>query len=373
MYDEIPDLESLFTPYDLGRTSLRNRFVMSPMSRNLCHSAIPTDDMRDYYRSRAKGGVGLIISEGVYINHPGANGEPGVPAFFGDKTLDAWKRIVDAIHEAGGLIIPQLWHYGLLRRPGIGPDPLVPGFGPMEIRDGGELVVKAMDRQDMRDIVEAFATAAAKAEEIGFDGVQVHGAHEYLLDNFLWKTHNQRTDEYGGTPENRLRFPLEVIRAVRSAVSKDFPLWLRLSQWKLCDYNARIAETPEEWAAILQPVSDAGVDVFDISTRRFWLPGFAGSEKTLAAWARQITGKSTMTIGGVGVERPLNAFEAGVSEPATFDRLADLVRGMNRGDFDLIGVGRALIPDPEWVNKVQARDFASIIPASRAAYDTLVC
>lgn len=369
---DIPALDGFFTPYKIGRCTLRNRFVMAPMSRNLCHTGTASEEMLDYYTSRAKGGVGLIITEGVYINHPGANGEPNVPAFFGQDRFDAWRRIVDSVHEAGGLIIPQLWHYGNQRRPGIGPDVTVPGYGPMEIREGGEVVVKEMTRQDMSDITEAFAQAAADAEAIGFDGVEIHGAHEYLLDNFIWKHQNQRQDDYGGSLENRLRFPLEVVRAVRGALRKDSPLFLRLSQCKLSDYEARIAETPEEWADILAPFSDAGVDVFDVSTRRFWLPGFEGSDMTLAAWAKEFTQKTTMTIGGVGIGKPLNAFEHGVHERADFSRLVDLAEGMERGDFDLVGVGRALIPEPDWVNKVQARDFASVRSASELAYASLV-
>ncbi len=371
MLDAIPNLDRLFTPYQFGDCTLRNRFVMSPMTRNMCPNGVPTDDVRAYYRSRAKGGVALIITEGVYINHPAANGEPRVPAFFGKECLDAWKRIVDEVHEEGALIVPQLWHNGIMRRPGIEPDPSVPGYGPMEIIDFGEVVVKEMDKQDIADVIEAYAEGAAFAQEFGFDGVQLHIAHEYLPDNFLWEKSNQRADEYGGSLENRLRLSLEITEAMRAAVSDDFPLWLRFSQWKLTDYDARIANDVDELERILKPLSEAGVDVFDVSTRRFWQPAFEGSDLSLAALTRQITRKPTMMVGGVGVERELSVHELGGQVKPSYDRLKDAVSGLDN-EFDMVGLGRVLLSEPDWVKKVEARDFESIRPYSRASYDQLV-
>lgn len=372
MFDSIPNLDNLFAPYQYGKYTMRNRFVMSPMTRNMCPDGIPTDDVRAYYRSRAKGGVALIITEGVYINHPAANGEPRVPAFFGKECLDAWKRIVDDVHEEGGLIVPQLWHNGVMRRPGVEPDPSVPGYGPMEIVEFGKVVVKAMDKQDIADVIEAYAEGAAVAQELGFDGVQLHIAHEYLPDNFLWAKSNQRDDEYGGSIENRVRFSVEVTAAMRAAIGADFPLWLRYSQWKLTDYNARVAEDPEELARILLPLSQAGVDVFDVSTRRFWEPAFAGSDKSLAALTRAITGKPTMMVGGVGLERDLNVLQLGGDVKPSYDRFGDMTLGLDRGDYDMVGLGRVLLSEPDWVRKVAERDFASIRPYDRACYDRLV-
>lgn len=368
----IPDLSPLFTPYKLGEREIRNRFVMSPMTRNLCPMGIPTEDMRAYYRSRARGGVGLIITEGVYINHPGANAEPDVPAFFGEECLDAWKRIVDDVHAEGCQIVPQLWHNGLIRRPGAEPDPSVPGYGPMEILEDGKIVVKQITRSDMEDIIAAYVEGAVYAEQLGFDGVQLHAAHEYLLDNFLWEKQNQRDDDYAGSLENRLRFPVEIAQAMRASISDDFPLWLRYSQWKMSDYNAKIAQDPAELAVILNAFSDAGIDIFDVSTRRFWDPAFAGCENTLAALTRKITGKPVMMVGGVGVERAFTVEALDGEVQPSYRRFKDMVEGLARDDFQLVGVGRALLSEPDWVRKVAAGRYDEIRPYTKASYKSLV-
>ncbi len=139
-----------------------------------------------------------------------------------------------------------------------------------------------MTQADIDDVVAAFAKAAADAERVGFDGVELHGAHGYLIDQFLWAGTNRRTDAYGGDPVARTRFAVEIVQAVRSAVSPGFPVVFRFSQWKADHYDARLAETPEELEAILTPLATAGVDAFHASTRRYWLPEFDGSDLNLA-------------------------------------------------------------------------------------------
>ncbi|MDE1173070.1 MAG: NADH:flavin oxidoreductase [Parvibaculaceae bacterium] len=369
---EIPALDALFETHEFGRGTLRNRFVMAPMTRMFSPQGVPTADVCAYYRARARGGAGLIITEGTYINHPAANGEPRIPAFHGARPLEAWKRIVDAVHEEGGMIIPQIWHYGLMRRPGVEPDPSVPGYSAMAIEENGETVVRQMTQQDIDDAVSAYAEAAEAAERLGFDGVELHGAHEYLIDNFLWEKTNRRSDRYGGSIENRTRFAVEVVSAVRRAISRDFPLVLRFSQWKQSDYAARIAATPDELKRILMPIAEAGVDYFDASTRRFWEPAFEGSPLTLAAWTAKITGKPVMTVGSIGVERAFTVQDEGAGVKPSYARLTDLVEGLKRSDFALAGVGRALLSDPDWVNKIRDRRFAEIRPYERAAHETLV-
>jgi 2,4-dienoyl-CoA reductase-like NADH-dependent reductase (Old Yellow Enzyme family) len=134
------------------------------------------------------------------------------------------------------------------------------------------------------------------------DGVEIHGAHGYLIDQFFWEGSNRRDDEYGGDLAGRSRFAIELIQAVRAAVGPDFPIIFRFSQWKQQDYTARLVQTPQALAAFLQPLSEAGVDIFHCSTRRFWEPEFDGSELNLAGWTRQLTGKPTITVGSVGLD-----------------------------------------------------------------------
>jgi 2,4-dienoyl-CoA reductase-like NADH-dependent reductase (Old Yellow Enzyme family) len=368
------DLAPLFQPFAFGRTMLANRIVMAPMTRRQSPRGVPGENVAAYYRRRAAGGVGLIITEGTTIDHPGAPGHDSVPAFHGEAALTGWRRVVAGVHEEGGAIIPQIWHVGMRRRPGSEPDPDVGGFGPMDIVEDGQLVVKAMTQADIDAVVAAYAKAAGDAEAVGFDGVEIHGAHQYLPDAFFWEVTNQRSDGYGGSLENRVRFAVEVVRAVRAAVSKSFPVVFRFSQWKLSDYNARIATTPDELGRILRPLAEAGVDVFHASTRRFWEPAFEGSKLTLAAWTRELTGRPVIAVGSIGLDR---AFVPGIPSEADkpgaeLSNLVALSRGIARGDFDLAAVGRALLSEPDWANKLRDGLEEQIRPFERAALESLV-
>ncbi|WP_424140126.1 NADH:flavin oxidoreductase [Roseomonas chloroacetimidivorans] len=365
-------LASLFQPFPFGRVMLRNRIAMAPMTRKHSPGGIPGPDVAAYYRRRAEGGVGLIITEGTTVGHPAANAYPQVPAFHGVAALEGWRRVVEAVHGAGGAIIPQLWHTGLRRRPGVEPDPSVPGFGPMRIEEAGQEVVRAMTRADIAAVVEAFAQAAADAERLGFDGVELHGAHEYLLDQFLWPGTNQRQDEYGGTLENRLRFPLEVVRAVRGAVRPDLPVVFRFSQWKLSDYAARLADTPEGLGEILRPLAEAGVDVFHASTRRFWEPAFPSVPGTLAAWAKRLTGRPCIAVGSVGLEdAPGRGRPVSEGAATRLDRLEVLAAGLRDADYDLVAVGRALLADPAWAEKLRQGRGSEILAFEQQLLEAL--
>ncbi len=365
----------LFKPLQFGNITLNNRIVMAPMTRNKSPKGIPGENVARYYRSRAEGGVGLIITEGTYIGHPAANGYADVPAFHGEQALAGWKKVVDEVHAAGGRIIPQIWHVGAARSPGVEPDQMVPGYGPMQIERDGQIVVKGMTKQDIADTVQAYAEAAANAEKLGFDGVEIHGAHGYLIDQFLWEGSNQRTDEYGGSLENRCRFALEVVQAVRAKVSADFPVVLRFSQWKMSDYNAKIAHTPQELALILKPLADAGVDFFHPSARRLWQPAFEGSNESLAAWTRKVTGKPVIAVGSVGLEKEFRVghFTREESPDASIQiDIEQLNAGIANNEFDLVAVGRALLADPNWPNKLKAGKTSELISFDTRALDELV-
>jgi 2,4-dienoyl-CoA reductase-like NADH-dependent reductase (Old Yellow Enzyme family) len=160
-----------------------------------------------------------------------------------------------------------------------------------------------------------------------------------------------------------------VVSVVRRAVGPDFPICLRFSQWKLQDFNARLAQTPAELEAFLAPLVDAGVDIFHASTRRFWLPEFDDSELNLAGWTKKLTGKPVITVGSVGLDQEFVSAFAGVG--AQSRGLEDLITRFNRGDFDLVAVGRALLQDPEWVEKVREGRREEIRPFDAASLKTL--
>lgn len=355
-------VDTLFRPVTLGKLSLKNRIAMAPMTRTFSPGNVPSDLVVDYYRRRAEGGVGLIITEGTFVDHPAASGYPNVPAFYGEDALAGWKKVVDAVHDAGGKIAPQLWHVGAIRRPGINPGGDTPGHSPSGIvAPGKKARGHAMTQQDIDDVVSAFARAAADAKKVGFDAIELHGAHGYLIDQFFWDGTNQRDDAYGGDLAERSRFALEIVRAVRAAVGEDFPIIFRFSQWKQQDYSVRMCETPEALGEFLAPLSEAGVDIFHCSTRRFWEPEFEGSDLNLAGWARKLTGKASITVGSVGLNDDFlpddGTADFKAAEPASIDNLLERAE---RDEFDLVAVGRALIANPDWANQIAAGNMADL-------------
>lgn len=360
------NLGPLFEPFELESLKLRNRVAMAPMTRNFSPGNVPGDNVVEYYRRRAEGGVGLLITEGTTVNHPAANGYENVPAFHGTDALAGWKKVVDAVHEAGGAIFPQLWHVGAVRKAGMEPDPNVPGYSPSGLYGPGKPNGKAMSVEDIQDVITAFADAAQDAKALGFDGVEIHGAHGYLIDQFFWEGTNQRDDEYGGSMANRQRFAIELIEAVRHRVGPDFPIMLRFSQWKMQDYNARLANTPEELEQFLAPLVEAGVDIFHASTRRFWEPEFEGSDLNLAGWTQKLSGKPTMSVGSVGLtEDFISGTFASKQEAVQQAGIDELVERMNNGEFELVAVGRALLQDPEWLIKLREGRATEIEPFAK--------
>jgi len=358
-------IDKLYRPLSFGRRELRNRIAMAPMTRNRSPGGVPTEAVVRYYARRAAGGTGLIITEGTYIDHTASNGYRDVPAFYG-AGLEGWQRVVQAVHDEGALIVPQLWHVGSVRRRGMEPNPAVPGVGPMDIFEDGDRVVEAMTASDLAAVAQSYARAARAAEELGFDGVEIHGAHGYLIDQFLWEFTNQRQDMYGGTIPNRVRFATEVVAAMRMAVADDFPIVYRFSQWKMSDYSAHIANTAEELAQILQPIAAAGASMFHASTRRFWEPAFSGSDENLAACARRLTGKPVIAVGSVGLAqqhetRRLRTRDNIGSEIAGLERLLEC---LGRDDFDVVAVGRGMIADPQWAEKVRNGRTENLNPLS---------
>ncbi|GGY95333.1 NADH:flavin oxidoreductase [Streptomyces poonensis] len=360
----------LSRPTSINGLTVPNRIAMAPMTRMFSPGGVPGEDVQSYYARRAAAGVGLIVTEGTYVGHESAGQSDSVPRFHGEEQLAGWAKVAEAVHAAGGTIVPQLWHIGMVRQAGEPPFPDAPAVGPSGLRlDGTEGTGKAMTRQDLDDVIAAFAEAAAAAERIGFDGVELHGAHGYLIDQFLWAGTNRRTDAYGGDLVARTRFAAEIVAAVRAAVSPEFPVIFRYSQWKQDVYKARLAETPEELEALLTPLAAAGVDAFHASTRRYWLPEFEGSDLNLAGWTKKLTGKAAITVGSVGLDGDfLKAF---AGEGAVTRGIDDLLDRLEAEEFDFVAVGRALLQDPQWAAKVLSGRFDELAPYDAASLKTL--
>ncbi|WP_053657965.1 NADH:flavin oxidoreductase [Streptomyces sp. MMG1121] len=360
----------LSRPIALNGLTVPNRIVMAPMTRMFSPGGIPGEDVRSYYARRAAAGVGLIVTEGTYVGHESAGQSDRVPRFHGEEQLAGWAKVAEDVHAAGGTIVPQLWHIGMVRKDGDAPYPEAPAMGPSGlVTADAEPTGKPMTQADLDAVIGAFAEAAADAERIGFDGVELHGAHGYLLDQFLWEGTNRRTDAYGGDPVARTKFAAEIVAAVRGAVSPEFPILFRYSQWKQQDYTARLAETPEELEAILTPLAAAGVDVFHASTRRYWVPEFEGSDLNLAGWTKKITGKQVISVGSVGLDGDfINAFQGEGSPVQGIDNLLDRLEA---DEFDMVAVGRALLQDPEWAAKVLGDRYDELKSYDAAAVKTL--
>ena len=363
-------LDALFQPFRLKSLELKNRIVMAPMTRSQSPDGRPTQAVIDYYARRAGAEVGLIVSEGTVIHRSASANDPKVPRFWGQDSLEVWKQVIDEVHAAGGIMAPQLWHVGSVKSQNQAWDP-----GPIDSPSGiGRIdqppIGEPLTDAEIADVVDAYGRAAGDAKAIGFDAVELHGAHGYLIDQFFWDATNRRAGSYGGAslPE-RSRFALEVLKSVRAAVGEDFPVILRLSQWKGQAFDTKLAATPQEMEAWLTPLAEAGADCFHCSQRRFWEPEFEGSDLNFAGWAKKVTGKPSITVGSVGLSGEfISGFGGESSQPASLD---ELMRRLERGDFDLVAVGRALLADPYWVQKIRQGRTGELKDFSREAMATL--
>ncbi len=363
-------VDALFKPFALKSLRLPNRVVMAPMTRSFSPRGVATDEVAEYYARRAAAEVGLIISEGTGVERPAALNDPDVPRFHGEAELAAWKRVIEGVHAAGGRMAPQLWHVGAVRgrHPTWAPDG--PYDSPSGLSRPGHKFGEGMTDEEVADAIAAFAAGAGAAKRLGFDAVELHGAHGYLIDQFFWEGTNAREDVFGGRDvAGRARFAAEILKAVRLTVGPEFPVIIRLSQWKQQDFAAKVAHTPTEMEAWLSPLVDAGADMLHCSQRRFWEPEFEGSDLNFAGWAKKVTGVPTITVGSVGLTGDFIAAYGGeASRPASLD---ELIRRLERGDFDLVAVGRALLQDPLWARKVRQGRTEDLLDFERSAMATL--
>lgn len=351
-------LESLFIPFHLKSLNLRNRFVMAPMTRSFSPNGQPGEAVARYYQRRAAGEVGLILSEGTVIDRTSSSNDPNIPHFYG-SALEGWQTVIDEVKAAGGAMAPQIWHQGVMPDHQSGWKPSSAFEGPSDLSIYGKANGRAMSESDIHETIAAFAKAASDAKRLGFQAVEIHGAHGYLIDQFFWEKTNTRSDSWGGrTLAERSRFAVEVVKAVRKAVGEDFAIILRLSQWKPSEYGNKLASTPKEMESWLNPLAEAGVDIFHCSQRRFWEAEFENSHLNFAGWAKKITGKSTITVGSIGLSAEFTSAFRG--EGSTPTDLTDLIERYEKGEFDLVAVGRALLADPDWVRKVRAGRSADL-------------
>jgi 2,4-dienoyl-CoA reductase-like NADH-dependent reductase (Old Yellow Enzyme family) len=343
---------SLFEPVALGPLTLPNRLAVAPMTRvSATADGVPTARMADYYAQFPDGGFGLVITEGLYTDEAFAQGYLHQPGLANAAQRDAWRPIVQRVQSRGSRVIAQLMHAGALsqgnpyRTGTVGPSAVQPKGSQMTFyRGAGDYAVPAaMTQQDIDTAVAGFAQAAVRAREAGFDGVEIHGANGYLLDQFLSEGLNLRDDRYGGGIEGRLRLLVEVVDAVRAAVGADYVVGVRLSQAKVNDFTHRW-RGEEEAATIFRTVGGLDVDYVHVTEYEAWKPAFE-TGPSLAALAKRHGGKPVLANGSL--HDPVQAM--GMVE---------------RGEADVVSLGRGALAQADWPQRVRTgAPLASFDPA----------
>jgi 2,4-dienoyl-CoA reductase-like NADH-dependent reductase (Old Yellow Enzyme family) len=328
---------NLFSKAEFLGLSLRNRLVVAPMTRiSASEHGFATAEMADYYSDYAGGGFGLVITEATYVDEAWSQGFWGQPGMANRRQRDAWRLVVEAVHEAGAPIFLQIFHAGGLnqgnrwRQGTIAPSAVRPP-GEQAARYGGSgpyAIPREITREEMRAVVDSFARAAAFAIEAGFDGVEIHGANGYLLDQFLTTYSNQRTDEYGGPVENRVRFSAEVLSAVRAAVPAGKAVGIRISQTKSNDFNYTWPGGADDARVIFGELGAVGDVYIHLSAHKGIAPEF-GQPETFAGLARRLSGRPVIACGKL-------------DDPDCAERL------VAAGETDMVAMAKAALADPCW-------------------------
>ena len=359
------DLSALFQPITIRNLTLPNRFVMPAMQRFWCADGRPFPELGEYYRRRLEGGAALIITEACAVDDPSATQVPHY-CRISDLTSDAWRDCLRPVKEADGKFFMQLWHEGAARAEGgEGPYSKFPTLSPSGQVSADRANGRAANAAELARIKDAFVRGAVTARNLGAAGVEVHAAHGSLLHQFLWKRVNRRCDGYGGDDiRRRVRFPAEIVVGIRAALGFDFPISFRFSQWATTDYTAKIVESPGELEIMLTVLRRVGVDIFHVSTRRFWTPEWPGSDLSLAGWTKRLTDARVLAVGSVGFDIDVMQTLADGKEARFTDHpgFAELLRRFNRGDFDMIAIGRGQIGDPHMVRKLSEGRIGDIRP-----------
>lgn len=327
------DFPLLFSPATIGSLKLKNRLIMPAMGTGMQNpDGTVSDQLYHYHRVRAAGGTGMITVEIVAV-HPTSQGSL---AIFDDKFIPGLKRLVDVIHQGGAKACVQLWHAGRQTNSRVTGMPIIaPSALPCPLcQEEPQIIDKAL----IQELVESYGDGAYRAKQAGFDAIELHGAHGYLIAQFMSPYSNHRTDEYGGSLENRARFALEIIKNVRQKVGADYPIMYRLSG----EENVAGGLTIEDSKKIAPLLVKAGVDCLHVSvgvyeTLRYTVPPM-DLDRGFNVWAAAAI-KKVVDVPVVAVDR--------INDPV----LAEEILSQKQADF--IAIGRSLLTDPDWPNKVQ--------------------
>ncbi|GAB2633086.1 oxidoreductase [Kribbella swartbergensis] len=332
-------LHPALRPAVLGGLELANRFAVAPMSRvSATPDGVPTAEMADYYAEFAEGGFGLVITEGTYPDSSYSQGYLNQPGLSTAAQVEGWREVTRRVHAAGRPIIAQLMHAGAIsqgnphRTERVGPSAVQP-IGEMLTEYGGHgpwPVPRELSIGEIEEVIEGFAAAAVRAREAGFDGVEIHGANGYLLDQFLTVYTNHRTDGYGGPVANRIRLTAEVASAVVAATPAEFVVGVRLSQTKVNDLDYRWPGGAYDAEVIFGALAETGIDYLHIASEgRNWLEtARLQGGQTLTGLARRVSGLPVIANGGM-------------HDPAQADRV------LTDGHADVLSVARGALANPD--------------------------
>ncbi len=341
--------EKLFSPFTIKTFTFKNRIGVAPMTRvSSPGDSIPRKDVLDFLVRRAQKDVALVYTEAIVTDYESAQGYPQQSRMLTQRQIEAWRPVVRSIRDAGGVAVMQMFHCGRIAWPEINPAGRIVAPSPVAPKQNNLLTGKPYDvpdemsHFDIQHVVNGFAETARGAIEAGFDGVEVHGAHGYLINQFLSAYSNRRADDYGGSVENRFRFAKEVIRAVKAVVPDDRLLTFRISNWGIADPAVSLFESAEEWQKIIRYIDAEPVDAISVSTQDYSEKMF-GTDQNMAQLTRAVTGKPLIICGGI-------------YDRATAD---DAVK-----DADMILSGKSLLLNCDWVADI--REGKALQPRTNA-------
>jgi 2,4-dienoyl-CoA reductase-like NADH-dependent reductase (Old Yellow Enzyme family) len=295
----------IFSPFKLKNFTLKNRIAVAPMTRmSSPGDSIPRQDVLDFLVRRAENGAGIVYTEAIVTDYESAQGYPGQARLITQRQIEAWKPVVEAIRKEGAISIMQMFHCGRMAWPEINPANRVIAPSPITPQQKNPLtgepypVPDEISLFDIEHVISGFVETARGAAEAGFDGIEVHGAHGYLISNFLSAYSNRRTDAYGGSVENRYRFAHEIIQAVRRVVPPDRLLIFRISNWGVADMEVSLFEDRSEWQQIIKMLSKEPIDAISVSTYDYSAKAF-GTDQTMAQLTREATDLPLMICGKI--------------------------------------------------------------------------
>ncbi len=342
---------NLFSSFQIKNFTLKNRLGVAPMTRmSSPGDSIPRKDVLDFLVRRAKNGAAIVYTEAIVTDYESAQGYPGQARMVTQRQIDAWRPVVSAIQREGSIAIMQMFHCGRMAWPEINPANRVIAPSAIPPKQDNPLtaapypVPDAMSRFDIHHVISGFVETAKGAVEAGFDGIEVHGAHGYLICNFLSSYSNQRTDDYGGSVENRFRFAHEVVQAVKKVVPEDRLLTFRISNWGVADMDVSLFESKSEYQEIIGMLSKEPIDVISVSTYNYKDKAF-GTDQNMAEITREVTDLPVMICGQI--------YDQASAEDAL--RHSDIVLS-----------AKSFLLNPNWVEDIRDGKQMPLYPAEAA-------